>query len=240
MGHLISAFLKKKIKDTLGITHLNERVDELEKKLLPEDEWERSRVRWTRTLPEKHLTWGRKINGSAFINKIASYNTFSAKKNVLEIGPGYGRIFNSFIKNRIPFNKYIGVDISINNVEYLSKHNTNPNVSFINGDIESINFNIEFDNVYSSLTFKHLYPTFEKGLKNILQYVKNGGYIFFDLLEGEKKIFEQDEITYINHYSKKEVDEIITRLGLKLIDYSTVVHNPKDLTKNRLLIVVQK
>ena len=56
------------------------------------------------------------ISGDAFVELAKKYCDFSAKKSILELGPGYGRILASLISKEIPYNHFTGIDISINNI----------------------------------------------------------------------------------------------------------------------------
>ena len=112
------------------------------------------------------------------------------KKTILEIGPGYGRLLKSTIEQKLTFEKYTAVDLSLDNVNYLQQNFPMANVHVIHADAEKASFEDSFDVVLSSLTFKHLFPSFENTLRNLLNYVNYGGMFFFDLIEGRKRFFE--------------------------------------------------
>jgi SAM-dependent methyltransferase len=234
-----SKFFKNKFKDLLGITKLHKRIDNLEKLIFENEEatLNRSKQRWSITQPTKDLTWGKSISGDPFIKKALSYNIFGAGKNILEVGPGYGRLLKSCLSLNVPFNLYCGVDISENNVRHLSKTFAKPNINFFHGDIETISLENSFDITLSSLTFKHIYPTFEKALLNIASFMKPNGYLCFDLIEGHSRFFEPDGTTFIRLYMKEEVNEILKATNFSLIAFDYVEHAPGFV---RLLVIAKK
>jgi len=232
-------FVKTYIKDLLGITDLQEHIKTLETIIYEskEDVWSRSRQRWEKTAPDAGLTWGKEISGDAFIEKANSYKTFGENKVVLEIGPGYGRLLKSMQDKNIKFKKYIGIDISRDVCDYLTKQFPAKNIEFINADVEKVYLKTKVDVVISSLTFKHLYPSFENAILHLNTYVNPTGLYIFDLLEGEGKSFENDGQTYIHKYTKAEVSEILVRCGLELVKFDEVHH---DVDHTRLLVIARK
>lgn len=233
------AFVKIYIKDLLGISAMEEHIKVLETIVYEskEDVWSRSRQRWENTPPDDGLTWGKHITGDAFIDKAIAYNAFGKEKTILEIGPGYGRLLLSMQSKKVAYRNYIGVDISKDVCDYLRKEFTKNNQEFIHADVEKLQLNTKADVIISSLTFKHLYPSFEKAMMNLNNYLNPGGLYIFDLLEGEGQSFENDGKTYIHKYTQKEVSEIITRCGLELVKFDQVQH---DAGHTRLLVVARK
>lgn len=159
---------------------LSQRIEELKASPFESKEqlWERSRIRWKQAPPNEGLTWGRIVTGEGFISKISSYNVFTGRSVILEVGPGYGRLLKSLLQQGIPFKRYVGVDISARNITYLKETFKADNIYFIQGDIESIVLEDRFDVAFSSLTFKHLFPNFEKALANISSHMNGGGRYF--------------------------------------------------------------
>jgi SAM-dependent methyltransferase len=199
--------------------------------------WERSRLRWRAAEPVGHLTWGVEINGDAFVTKLKSYDAFGSDKALLEIGPGYGRLLRSIIAQQIGFKNYLGIDLSKKNVAYLAERFGAANVQFQHGDIEQLEIAGSFDVLFSSLTFKHLFPTFENALANATKALNGGALIFFDLIDGTGECFEQDGRTYVRHYTRDDVAGILGRVGLKLVNWDEVSHTPQH---SRLLVVATK
>jgi SAM-dependent methyltransferase len=199
--------------------------------------WERSRTRWRAAQPVNHLTWARDLNGDAFVSRMESYDVFNPTASLLEIGPGYGRLLKSIISRQLSFSSYLGVDISPHNIDYLNRTFAALNVEFKQGDIEKTTLAKEFDVVFSSLTFKHLFPTFEAVLANVTRELAPRGWVFFDLIEGSGHHFENDGVTFLRHYPKTEVLEILARCGLQLAAWDEVLHTPEH---KRLLVVARK
>jgi SAM-dependent methyltransferase len=232
-------FVKTYIKDLLGITELQEHIKVLENIVYEskEDVWSRSRQRWENSIPDAGLTWGKEVSGDAFIDKANQYKAFGEDKVILEIGPGYGRLLKSIQVKKLKFKNYIGVDISKSVTDYLTKQFPEKNLEFITADVEKVELKTKVDVIISSLTFKHLYPTFEKAVLNLNNYLNSGGLYIFDLIEGEGKLFENDGKTYIHKYTQKEVTEILTRCGLEIVKFDEVKH---DDDHTRMLVTAKK
>ncbi|MGE5340216.1 MAG: class I SAM-dependent methyltransferase [Candidatus Omnitrophota bacterium] len=246
---IIPKSIRHAIKGALGIRDLNDRITLLNQRIFDietkmdevlyrQDNWERSRKRWRTVEPDKGLTWNREISGDNFIIKIKDYVNFNTEKQILEIGPGYGRLLRSLMKMKIPFKGYTGLDISPKNISHLRSAFPEETLDFVEGDVEHIDFvDKTFDIVYSSLTFKHFFPTFENALRNITRHVNPGAMIAFDLIEGEMRTFENDGTTYLHSYTKQEVSEILERVSLMLVSFNQVDHTTGF---SRLLVVAKK
>jgi CBS domain-containing protein len=198
---------------------------------------ERSRVLWRRAEPHEGLTWGRALSGEAFIAKAEAHGVFGADKKILEIGPGYGRLLREVLSRKLPFKRYVGVDISPTNVEYLSREFERGDFEVVYGDIETVSLQERFDAVLSSLTVKHLYPTFENTLRNVERYLNPGATVVFDLIEGTSSRFSRGENAFVREYSRSEVEEILSAVPLELVAFDEVDHDSEHL---RLLVVAQK
>ncbi|HEX7177441.1 MAG TPA: class I SAM-dependent methyltransferase [Pyrinomonadaceae bacterium] len=214
-----------------------DKLDEFEKISFSKDFWERSRVRWRGNEPSTGLTWNKELKGDNFISKVASYNAFGPDSAVLEIGPGYGRLLKAMLTQGVSFKNYLGVDLSPDRVRQLKETFANEKIDFRQGDVENVALDGTFDVVISSLTFKHLYPTFEKSLANLTTYVNLNGMLFFDLVEGKANFFEYGGETYLHFYQKSEVLEILGRTNLELVAFDQVEHDPEHV---RLLVVAKK
>jgi SAM-dependent methyltransferase len=233
-------------KDALGVTAAQaqlavfaRRLDLLESRLYESksETVERSKTRWRDTAPTRNLTWDRPIVGDAFIAKAADHRAFGADRAILEIGPGYGRLLTSILGTQIPFSQYRGLDISTKNVAYLTEQFRDPRIGFIYGDAESAVLPQKFDVVVSSLVLKHVFPSFEKALTNVSTYLNPGAVVIFDVIEGQKQFFEDDDVTYIRYYTRDELTQIVERSGLRLVAFDEVLH---DTDHPRLLVVAAK
>jgi SAM-dependent methyltransferase len=199
---------------------------------------QRSRARWRRAEPDTELTGGKELSGEAFIAKAESYGAFAIDQTILEIGPGYGRLLRECLRRKLPFRKYVAVDISPLNGKYLIEEFERDDVVVIVGDVETVALNECFDVVLSSLTLKHLYPSFESALRNIERHLNPGATAIFDLPEGDDRHwFSGDEITYIRSYSRAGVEGILSGIPLELVAFDEVEHLPEWV---RLLVVARK
>ena len=220
-------------------TDLARRLDRLETQLLEsqDDGWDRSRRRWRSASPDARLTWGARPTGDAFVAKAAEYGVFGPGRAVVEIGPGYGRLLSACLDRGVEFSSYVGVDLSEDNVAHLRERFPQEAVRFVCADVETVELDREVDAVISSLTFKHLFPSFEAALANLARQLRPGGTVAFDLIEGQRRYFEDDGVTYIRWYSRDEVEEILGRAGLEPVAFDEVRHLP-ELT--RLLVVARR
>jgi len=211
--------------------------------------WDVSRRVWANAGPGEGLTWGFTLTGDAFIEKAESHGLFGESKRVLEIGPGYGRLLKSLLKREVPLGSYLGVDLSEQNVTHLRETFGTSNagdepaqrakrIEFLQAEVERVDLSGEpVDAVYSSLTLKHLYPTFERALGNVAGAANRGCLLCFDLIEGTARTFGPDGTTFIRHYTRDEVANILDRLALELVCFDTVKHDEQH---ERLLVVARK
>jgi SAM-dependent methyltransferase len=198
----------------------------------------RARHRWQAAEPEVGLTWGRRLSGSAFIAKLAEHASLSETTRLFEVGPGYGRLVESLLQSGLPFASYVGLDLSESNVEHLQKRFGDPRLTFLAGDVEGAPIP-DFDVGYSSLTLKHLYPTFEAAARNIASSLVPGGRFIFDAIEGTTSFFEYDELTFVRRYERREIEEILDRTGMDVAAWDIVKHDD-DIRHDRLLVVATR
>lgn len=195
-----------------------------------------ARKRWTHAKPDSDLTWHREISGDAFIKRLLKYYKPDSSTNILEIGPGYGRLLKAILNEGLAFKNYCGIDMSEENIDYLRRTFTSSNIYFAHGNAEDIELNDTFDLAVSSLTFKHMYPSYEKALSNMSRFINQNGMVLFDLIEGNLAAFTEDG-TYIRFYKKTQIEKIVQRSGFELVGFDKVVHAPGF---SRLLVIAQK
>lgn len=238
--------VRRRLADRLGLTELRARIHRLERRIESlethlhesrEEAWERSRTRWRAAKPTTHLTWEIELTGDAFIDRAEHHGAFGAGKHVVEVGPGYGRLLETTLGRALPFASYTGVDLSAENVAHLSERFPDERVSFVVADVEEVRFDAPVDAVMSSLTFKHLFPSFERALANLASQTAAGGVVLFDLIEGSRRYFEADGVTYIRAYERPEVAAMLAGCGLELAAFDEVRHRP---SLARLLVVARK
>jgi SAM-dependent methyltransferase len=202
-----------------------------------EEGWERSRRRWRVAAPDARLTWGAELTGDAFVEKAAAHGAFGPGKAVLEVGPGYGRLLRTAIERGDEFGSWTGVDLSAQNVRHLIESFERPGIRFVHADAEKVLLDEPVDAMLSSLTFKHLFPSFERVLVNVSGQMRPGAVVLFDLIEGDRRYFERDGVTYIRWYTRPEIEAILERAGLEPPVFD-VVHHHRD--ASRLLVVARK
>ena len=150
---------------------------------------------------------------------------------------GIRQVLRSFLARGIPFKEYYALDISERNIEYLREQFPRPDIHFMRADIEDVSLPFRFDVGFSSLTFKHLYPSFEAALRNCARNMSPGGRFIFDLVEGDQAHFVNQGRAYVRRYGREEVLEILGKTGLDLVTFDEVVH---DRHYRRLLVVAAK
>jgi len=234
---------RRRLAALLGLPELHGRIHGLERRIESletqlhesrDEAWERSRSRWRAAEPTAGLTWGVEVSGEAFVARAEHHGAFGEHKRILEIGPGYGRLLGSVLEGGRPFASYTGVDLSRQNVGHLSERFSDGRISFACEDVEKVSLPEPVDAVLSSLTFKHLFPSFERALSNLAGQMTPGGVVLFDLIEGSRRFFEDDGVTYIRWYERGEVVDILGACGLEPVAFEEVRHHPN---LARLLVV---
>ncbi len=227
---LLNVFVPEKLKRYVHAvsdsrTTLDVLLDYLEKS--PEFReflWDRSRVRWRQASPDSALTWGKKPSGVPFLRKIQQNVSGGGSLRVLEIGPGYGRLLEAAAQIGFQYQSWTGVDISEKNIAYLREHHSEPRNNWIQGDIERVSLDQTFNLCLSSLTLKHMFPTLEAAVQNIGHHLDKDGYLIFDCIEGQRRYFEADGITWIRWYQREELSEVLQRTGFGNVRFDWVSH----------------
>ncbi len=218
------------------------RVEELQARVTGASE---STVRWQRSTPGPDLTWGEYLSGDAFVRAVDRAGGFGPSKSVLEIGPGYGRLLASMLGLGRPFARFVGIDLSADNVGYLRLRFRDPRAEFVAGDVVSANLPGPFDTVISSLVFKHLVPTFEPTLVHLRGQLRPHALVIFDLRSASRfgwiSSLHHDpdarpEATYVRRYRPSEVRDIVARAGYELVGLSSVEHDARHV---RMLVTAQ-
>lgn len=200
---------------------------------------ERAQLTWRLAQPDAiWTTWGIEITGEAFIAKAESYADFDPAKAILEIGPGYGRLLRECLRRELPFRRYVAVDISPANAKHLAQQFGRDDIDVVNDDIETVDLGERFDIVLSSLTLKHLYPSFEAALRNVERQLNPGATLIFDVLEGEFATFTPaDGVSYVRGYTREELQAMLSAMSLQFVAFDEVEHAPGQV---RLLVVARK
>jgi SAM-dependent methyltransferase len=198
---------------------------------------ELSKARWREAPPEVGLTWGERVAGDPAVDAAERHGVFGPDRLVVEIGPGYGRILGAALERGAEFRRYIGVDLSEENVSHLRATFDDPRIELVHGDAETVRFDEPIDSVYSFLTFKHIYPSFANALGNLAGQLRPSGRVVFDLIEGNRQYFHRDERTFMREYTRDEAAGIVSGAGLELIEFDHVEHAPG---RTRLLVVATR
>jgi SAM-dependent methyltransferase len=205
-----------------------------------DDPGARATARWRASRPDQRLTWDKPVSGTAFVRAAARYGAFGPDRAVLEIGPGYGRLVEAALEEGLEFRRWLGVDLSDETVSRFNARFAQHHASAVVADASTLALGERFDAMLSSLTFKHLFPTFERALRAIAEHLDPGGVAVFDLMEGDRRFFERhDQMTYIRQYTRAEASDLVRKAGLGLVTLDTVDHDG-DPRHRRLLVVARK
>ncbi|MFX1293626.1 MAG: class I SAM-dependent methyltransferase [Promethearchaeota archaeon] len=182
--------------------------------------------RWRTKNESDGLTWGININGNQFYEAFLKINCSIKEHDVVcELGPGNGRIFDTF-SEKLSFKKWYMIDINPKRCEYLKqKYRENPKVIVLCQNIDYLKLPEKFDLGISALTLKHLYPDCSKTLFNISKYMKEKGTFVFDII-----ISNKDEILYrddyiVNVYTEDSLKLFVETVGL-MIDKKDIIYYP--------------
>jgi phospholipid N-methyltransferase len=176
------------------------------------------------------------LSGEPAVDVCERHGAFGEGRTILEIGPGYGRIMGAVLERGVAFERYLGLELSEQNASHLRREFTDPRIEIVQGDAESTQLGEKVDAVFSFLTFKHLYPSFEGALTNLRPQLREGAVVIFDLIEGSRSYFQRDEQTFVHEYTRAEAEEIVARSGLALETFDTVEHAPE---RTRLVVVAR-
>jgi glycosyltransferase involved in cell wall biosynthesis/SAM-dependent methyltransferase len=196
---------------------------------------ERDRESWRAQSPDNELTWGVDLKGDAFVAKAVEYGVGGG--TILEVGPGYGRLPAAALEKGVAFERWIGLDISPQNVEHLEQRFDDSRFEWRLTDAETVELPETVDAIMSSLTLKHVFPTFEKLLANLTRALGPGGVVVVDFMEGDHlRHFEGHRGNFLRSYTRDEIAEIFGRCGLSVEAFDYVDHSP-DPEHRRLLAV---
>jgi SAM-dependent methyltransferase len=185
--------------------------------------------RWRGDEDGASLTWGNIITGDTFVDAIDRNFTFSPETQILEVGPGYGRLLKTLLHRNRPFRHFQGIDPSESRVHNLSRIFGSSRVDFIVGNCGTFRPGSAVDLVISSATFEHLFPSIQQTLSNLHASLRPGGSIFADFITSDELLnvsmayFEDDELggAFIRIYSRDELLKFFSTAGFGQID---IVH----------------
>lgn len=166
------------------------------------------------------LTWGVILEGDSFFGELEKHLERWQGINILEIGPGYGRLLQSLMRLHSAFGHYVGLDISPVKVEKLRRRFGSDLVSFEVGDCRTWRGNpvAPFDLIICSSTFEHVRPDFSHALKNLIMFLKRDGAFAFDLTDvGQELDFGGiggSSREFVRHYYDQAIITLCMAIGL--------------------------
>ena len=183
------------------------------------------------------------------LNPLVEYFSVELPKNgsILDLGSGTGLPFAElFIKKG--FN-YLGVDISPQMIKIAQKNV--PSANFKELSMTDLNFENEFDGVFSSYSMLLLTPQLFKNVANrILRSLKKDGLFYLSLNEPRVKGKDLDEdviceimgeTMYSRAYTEEEILNVFSPLGLKCLKiYREVINSEEFGTENMIVFVFRK
>ena len=200
-------------------------------------EWDR---RWRETCeaPES-LTWGVKVDGQQVLDAFLSLGcSIGPASVVVEVGPGYGRIFEAFHK-RFQFKRWYMVEINPKYCEILLSELVDDRVKVLCQDVRKLDLPEKFDVGISTLVIEHLYPDFVEGLAQLRKFIKRQGCFVFDLpLPSEDRrmheCYEQKVFkgSIVNFYSEEWLRRLVELSGFSIDVWTTVDYEEARIVRN--------
>ena len=183
-NRLLSELQRSKSQSSTAVSQSNHHTDKREQKRL----LRRSQKRWRDDEPSAGLTWGVPMSGDEFVRVLCEHFTFD-NSIIVEIGPGYGRVLDSLLKNSAPFHRYIGLEISAARVARLRDQYRDRRIEFREADVLGrVDLNAVADLTFSSAVFEHLYPDFSRALETVSQFTRPGGLVVIDFIRDDNDV----------------------------------------------------
>ncbi len=174
-----------------------------------------------------------------FQNTILSY--LKPRSHIVDIGCGTGFSADYFSKKGMVVD---GIDLSCKMIEIAQKKHSDINFSV--ADMIDYKPSQKVDAVYAGYSMFHFDQLdFEKTLKNIKSYLKQGGIFALVMQEGEGEIeqvepFLPEEKIYIKLYTEKELTQLLGNHGFQILDIKRKIpKNTKEFPYNKLLIITK-
>lgn len=203
-------------------------------------EWD---SRWRQGDEVEGLTWGVLLDGKQVLDTFIKLGCVIRPNDiVLEVGPGYGRIFEAFRK-KFQFKRWYMVEVNPTYCKKLGeKFKEDTRLKILNQDVNQLSLPEPFDIGISTLTFLHLYPDFSQGLGAIIKHIKSNGRFLLELPPPSR-----DQCAYcdygavqcvINSYSEKSVLDFIELSGASLESSGVVQYEVEG--KTQILYCIRK
>ena len=192
-------------------------------------------TRWRTRAEHEGLTWGKVLDGDNFVRaawEAATAAGITGELNVLEFGPGYGRLPRSMQRLGVPLARYTGVDISSHNVGKCGGiFADDPRFYFVLSAFCDF-LGEGFDLLVSSLVLKHQYPNCECALRVGFDCLRPGGLVVFNVPEGDGSTWESPEC-FVKCYTRPEIAGILAAVGFEDVGFTDVSHGDRA----RLLVI---
>jgi len=199
--------------------------------------WDK-RWRETHEAPEG-LTWGVKVDGQQVLDAFLFLGcSIGPASVVVEVGPGYGRIFEAFHK-RFQFKRWYMVEINPKYCEILSSKSVDDRVKVLCQDVRKLDLPEKFDLGISTLVIEHLYPDFLEGLAQLRKFIKRRGSFVFDLPppSEDRRMHEYYESrvlkgSIVNFYSEEWLRRFVELSGFSIDACTTVDYKEAKIVRN--------
>jgi len=165
------------------------------------------------------------IDPDFWLKKFQLFQKLLKGKKVVEIGCGFGRDAELFVKNNFD---YVGIDASKNMLKIA--HKRVPKGKFLQMNFYNLDFPEEtFDGFWAVASLLHVPKTDIAGiLKSISKLVKHNGAGFITVKEKrdvEEGVIKQQRYfgsieRYFAFYTKDEFQGLLEKTGFKIIDFS--------------------
>lgn len=182
--------------------------------------------RWRDKEEKEGLTWGRIMDGIQFYEAFLESGSKIEKENIVcEIGPGYGRIFDTF-REKFSFKKWYMIEISPQRSEELKqKYKDDPRVVVLCQNVDSLELPEKIDVGVSTLTLKHLYPDCSIALFNISKHLNKNGFFIFDFIIEDKDRITFEDGNVVNYYPEDTIKKFINLAGM-IVEQEGIVDYP--------------
>jgi len=175
------------------------------------------------------------------------YDELPENGSILDLGSGTGLPFAKLFVEK-GFN-YLGVDISSQMIKIAQKNV--PLANFKELSITDLNFENEFDGVFSHYTMLQLNPDMFKDVaRRVVKALKVNGFFYLSLNEPSVENVDLDEnviceimgeTMYSRAYTEGEILDVFTPLGLKKLQIYHETQNSEEFgTEYMLVFVFQK